>query len=163
MIKTIDARVYQQIHFPDTPVVEICKAVQDRFGPSGAKAYPLCRDTAMAVLFTGLPIDRSALAESVRQTELGTPVASFIHGFLDKNKPASPCYDPLTLWVPDCKFELSVWLAPGETSGRFIHTGWEPKHGYWGQDIIVYKLIYRKKISHKLSVQIRELLRRWHE
>jgi hypothetical protein len=122
MSDRIEARVYLQCHFPQTPVAEVARMVHERYCHRGTRVYMLCEQSAMLVIWSGLQLnDADPLARNAHKL-LTDQVAQSIGEFLDLSKPIRGRYDPLTLAIPADRFNLSFWLCPGETRKQYLKT-----------------------------------------
>lgn len=165
MLRTIDARIYQQVHFREVSISDVAHSVRRRFGST---IYLLCRGQALAVIWTGVPTPKGRSQENLENLAKISPIAQFIGEFLtlDSNaaKPwdsgAAQPWDPISLWLPAHKYDLDTWLPYGETSGRFIRTGFTKV--YRDETSLCYSLSWRSGWSDAIAASCTELIRTWH-
>lgn len=158
---TIDVRIYLQEHFPSTPVAEIATAVEQRFYALGTRTHLLCRDSAMSLIWSGIPTVKGPTNEIVQHSLKIAPVAQFVGEFLDSSRRPSQRADPLLLWLPVWKYQVGLWLPYGETRGRFIHTNVAAaSHEQRG---VAYEAHYTKGWNKKLLPKLQCIIADWHE
>jgi hypothetical protein len=158
MNRTIDVRVFQQAHFPDTAVTEVAQAVRHRFGST---VHLLNRGQAIAVIWTGVPTPKGAFRENLDNMAKVSPIACFVDTFLPSREPLKERWDPIAMWLPVHKYDIDLWLPPGETNGRFIQTGFTKP--YCAESRLIYSLVWRRPPKAEVREQARPIIESWHK
>jgi hypothetical protein len=158
MKKTIDIRIYQQVHFPKASVTEVVQGVRDRFGST---VHSLNRGQAMAIIWTGVPTPKGPFRETVDNLAKAAPVGSFIDSFLAFREPLKERWDTLGMWLPAHKYQIDLWLPPRETNGRFIHTGFTKP--YCAETKLLYSLVWRRPPKAEVREQAQPIIESWHK
>jgi hypothetical protein len=137
----------------------LADAVKQKYGPAGTEVHLLCRESALAVVWSTTPIEKGPFQEVVEYSKKIAPIVRYIGEFMDLTVRPRARYDSLVLWVPGWKYQLDLWLPPGETRQKFIHTGFcerKPKNG-------VLRVEIRIAPSSRTSArtQIKTVLESW--
>jgi hypothetical protein len=158
MAKTIDVRVVQQCHFPRRQIREIGNEIIQRFHEIGTTVHLLAGDSAMAIVWSGLATEKGPTEEVRDHAKRIAPVAAFLRDQMDTSKRLSEQYDPLSVWLPDWKYEIGMWLKHGETRRGYIHTGLV--RPYNGATRVACRLIYRVRSP---EARLKALIVKWYE
>lgn len=151
--RTIEARVYQQVHFADTAIVDVAAQVRALFE---CDVHLLSRGNAIAVIWTGVPTPKGKFSETIEDSLRASKNASYIHEFITVFLPT----DCVAVWVPASKYHVDLWLAPGETKRRFIRTGFAKP--FRGEQKLVYTPVWRAGWKNLLAARCEEIVSTWH-
>ncbi len=121
MLPKVNVRIYLKEHFPSISLVDLGNEIRNRYALLyGTRSCLLCNGSALAVVPTGAATVAGRNPENLAVLEKEADVCTFINEFGDVSRRLIFRYDNINFWVPCPKYAVELWLAPRETSGRFL-------------------------------------------